>query len=101
MEMGEAPYGLPEPCIGQVSVSHGHPGVSMAQERLRGSQVAKAHLDVACEGVPKVMESEAGDLRLLERSGPRPLDAHVTGLGLVVPEHIVRPQVPRKMAESL
>src|SRR5215467_4133308 len=63
--MGKTPHRLLEPRIGQVSVSHGHPRIGMAQERLRGSQVAKAHLDVAGEGVPKVVEAEAGDLHKL------------------------------------
>jgi hypothetical protein len=65
----------------------------MAEERLCGSQVAQAHLDMAGERMPKVVEAEPGDLGLLECRPPSSLDAHVSSLGLVVPEHVVRTQV--------
>ena len=57
--MGKASDSFPEPSVGQVGVPHGHTRVCMAQERLSSPQVPQAHLDVARESVPKVMEPEA------------------------------------------
>ena len=65
----------------------------MAEERLCGSQVAQAHLDMTGERMPKVVEAEPGDIGLLECCRPGSLDAHVSSLGLVIPEHVVRTQM--------
>src|SRR5262249_57904995 len=65
-----------------------------------GSEVPQTHLDVAGEGMPEIMEPEAGDPTLPDRRLPSLFDAHVACLGLMVPEHIIRAQVPRKMPED-
>jgi len=62
----ETSYSFPGPSIGQVSVSHRHGRVGMTETCLCSSQVAQADLDVVGERIPKVVEAEPGDIRLLE-----------------------------------